>query len=309
MNKLKVLIVDDETMVRDVLYDILDNEGYEVTAVANAVAALKSGAENNFDLLLTDIKMPAMNGLELIRRFRETNPQIVPVLITGYPDLETVTAAIQQGAYDYIVKPIDKKVLCSAVANALKNKSLATERTRAGIIPEERLDLTTESGERGKASLGNYLTPAEIVTTLRNSELFTTLSDDELQAVANLGTEEIYRENEAIYEQGGRSEKLYIIHEGSIALNKFLHPDRSAFVTIDILGSGKCFGWSALIEPHIHTTSALSLRLTRVITINGNELKLALQNEPRAGLEVMQKLTLVLAKRLVASYNALESKM
>lgn len=309
MNKLKVLIVDDEAMVRDVLYDILDNEGYEVTAVANAVAALKSGAENNFDLLLTDIKMPVMNGLELIRKFREISPQIVPVLITGYPDIDTVSDAIQQGAYDYIVKPIDKKVLCTALANALKNRSLTTERHNADITSGEVTNLTTDSTGGKNENLVINLTPAEIVKTLRTSELFATLSDDELQTIANLCKEEVYKENETIYEQGGRSEKLYIVYEGSVALNKFLSPDKNSFVTIELFGSGKCFGWSALVEPHIHTTSALSLLPTRVLTINGNNLNLLLQSNPRIGLEVLQRLNSFLASRLRASYNAMDSRM
>jgi len=309
LNKLKVLIVDDEAIVREVLYDILDSEGYEVTAVANAVDALKSGAQNNYDLLLTDIKMPAMNGLELVRRFREISPQIVPVLITGYPDIDTVSDAIQQGAYDYIVKPIDKKVLCAAIANALKNRSITTERTNADITQGKGTDLTAASTGKGKENLVTSLTPAEIIATLRNSELFTTLSDDELQTIANLCKEEIYQENETIYEQGGHSEKLYIVYEGSVALNKFLNPEKNSFVTIDLVGSGKCFGWSALIEPHIHTASALSLLPTRVLTINGNNLNLFLQSSPRIGMEVLQKLNRFLASRLRASYNALESRM
>lgn len=120
MKRARILVVDDEAFVRDVLQDILDSEGYEVVAVGSSTEALKQGGQKTFDLLLTDIKMPGIDGLELANRFRELDPQIMAILITGYPSLETARQAIHQGIHDYILKPFKKDELCATVAAALK---------------------------------------------------------------------------------------------------------------------------------------------------------------------------------------------
>jgi response regulator RpfG family c-di-GMP phosphodiesterase len=125
----KILIVDDQPAEREMMQEILDREGYETVAVGGGEEALQL-AQQTFDLLLTDIVMPHMGGLELVREFQEVSPETVPVLITGYASIETARAAIQHGVYDYIVKPFDRAELCSAVAKALDRKKLADENMR-----------------------------------------------------------------------------------------------------------------------------------------------------------------------------------
>ena len=125
----KILIVDDQPAELEMMQEILDREGYETVAVGSGEEALQL-ASQAFDLLLTDIVMPHMGGLELIRAFQEVSPETVPVLITGYASIETARAAIQHGAYDYIVKPFDRAELCTAVAKALERKKLADENIR-----------------------------------------------------------------------------------------------------------------------------------------------------------------------------------
>ena len=125
----KILIVDDQPAELEMMQEILDREGYETVAVGSGEEALQL-APQAFDLLLTDIVMPHMGGLELIQAFQEVSPETVPVLITGYASIETARAAIQHGAYDYIVKPFDRAELCTAVAKALERKKLADENIR-----------------------------------------------------------------------------------------------------------------------------------------------------------------------------------
>ena len=125
----KILIVDDQPAELEMMQEILDREGYETVAVGSGEEALQL-ASQAFDLLLTDIVMPHMGGLELIQAFQEVSPETVPVLITGYASIETARAAIQHGAYDYIVKPFDRAELCTAVAKALERKKLADENIR-----------------------------------------------------------------------------------------------------------------------------------------------------------------------------------
>ncbi|MBE9501722.1 MAG: response regulator [Dehalococcoidia bacterium] len=125
----KILIVDDQPAELEMMQEILDREGYETAAVGSGEEAMQL-APQAFDLLLTDIVMPHMGGLELIQAFQEVSPETVPVLITGYASIETARAAIQHGAYDYIVKPFDRAELCTAVAKALERKKLADENIR-----------------------------------------------------------------------------------------------------------------------------------------------------------------------------------
>ena len=125
----KILIVDDQPAELEMMQEILDREGYETVAVGSGEEALQL-APQAFDMLLTDIVMPHMGGLELIQAFQEVSPETVPVLITGYASIETARAAIQHGAYDYIVKPFDRAELCTAVAKALERKKLADENIR-----------------------------------------------------------------------------------------------------------------------------------------------------------------------------------
>ncbi len=129
MRREKILIVDDQPAELEMMTDILDREGYETAAVGGGEEALQL-AHQAFDLLLADIVMPHMGGLELIKAFQEVSPDTVTVLITGYASVETARAAIQHGAYDYVVKPFDRAELCSAVAKALERKKLADENVR-----------------------------------------------------------------------------------------------------------------------------------------------------------------------------------
>ncbi len=137
MKRGRILVVDDEAAVKDVLRDILESEGYEVVSVESATAALKEAEQRSFDLLLSDIRMPDIDGLELVRRFRALDPQIATVLITGYPSLETARTAIHQGAYDYILKPFNKDELCTAIAAALKKRQRVSGLEGMALEPGE----------------------------------------------------------------------------------------------------------------------------------------------------------------------------
>lgn len=126
----KILIVDDEFMAREIMQEILEREGYQAMAVGSGEEALSLAQEQDFDLLLADIKMPEMDGLELVQRFREIKPETIPMLITGYASIETAQMAVREGVYDYIVKPFERSDLCAAVAKALRRKMVSDEESR-----------------------------------------------------------------------------------------------------------------------------------------------------------------------------------
>lgn len=130
MKRENILIVDDEALVREMMRDMLDEEGYSTVAVESGKSALRIAQEANFDLLLADIRMPGMDGLELVQQLRQRSPGIVPILVTGYASVATARKAIQEGVYDYIVKPFDRSELTAAVEGALSRKRLADENAR-----------------------------------------------------------------------------------------------------------------------------------------------------------------------------------
>lgn len=130
MKSERILIVDDEFMAREMMQEILEREGYQAIAVGSGQEALTVAEGQDFDLLLADIKMPQMDGLELVQRFRELRPETIPMLITGYASIETAQMAVREGVYDYIVKPFERSDLCAAVAKALRRKIVSDEESR-----------------------------------------------------------------------------------------------------------------------------------------------------------------------------------
>ena len=125
--QLKLLIVDDELSVRDSLGKWFHEEGYEVTTVENANDALTRLAEQRWDAALVDIKMHGTDGIELQRRMHEVDPELMVIIMTGYASVETAVAALKNGAYDYVTKPLDPDEIAHLVKNALAHKHAAQE--------------------------------------------------------------------------------------------------------------------------------------------------------------------------------------
>ena len=128
----KILIVEDETSIRNVLVNIISEESpqYEVHAAEDAKRALELLKEHDFDLMLSDIKMPGMDGIELLERVVILQPECTVVMISGHGDIETAVDSIKKGAYDYISKPPDLNRLLNTVRNALDKSQLVVENKR-----------------------------------------------------------------------------------------------------------------------------------------------------------------------------------
>jgi DNA-binding NtrC family response regulator len=116
----KILVVDDEKNVRVLFERILAKEGYEVECAASGSEAMDKLANNSFDLVVTDLKMEGIDGLDLIRKGKKTNQAIPFILISGYGTAQTAVSAAQEGADVYLMKPIDMKDLKLAVKRALR---------------------------------------------------------------------------------------------------------------------------------------------------------------------------------------------
>jgi DNA-binding NtrC family response regulator len=121
MAKPKILIIDDEAIVRTSCRKCLIPEGYDVDSAENGIAGLRLVESNTYDLILTDLKMPDMDGIEFLAKIRETHPKAKVIMITGYSTSEHAELAIQSGAYNYIEKPFTPETLVKAVQEALSD--------------------------------------------------------------------------------------------------------------------------------------------------------------------------------------------
>ena len=126
----KLLIVDDEFSVRDSLGKWFHEEGYEVGTAESANDALTRMAETRWDAALLDIKMPGTDGIELQRRMHEIDPELTVIMMTGYASVETAVAALKNGAYDYVTKPLDPDDIAHVVKKALSHRRTAQENVR-----------------------------------------------------------------------------------------------------------------------------------------------------------------------------------
>jgi DNA-binding NtrC family response regulator len=126
----KILIVDDELSVRDSLGKWFREEGYEIGTAESASDALTRMAENKWEIALLDIKMRGTDGIELQRRLHEMDPELIVIMMTGYASVETAVAALKNGAYDYVSKPLDPDEIAHLVKKALAHHRTEKENVR-----------------------------------------------------------------------------------------------------------------------------------------------------------------------------------
>jgi DNA-binding NtrC family response regulator len=134
-----MLIVDDELSVRDSLNKWFREEGYEVGTAENANEALLRMAEKQWDVALLDIKMRGTDGIELQRRMHEIDPRLIAIMMTGYASVETAVAAMKNGAYDYVTKPLDPEDITLKVTKALSHHRAEQENER---LREQHAEIT-----------------------------------------------------------------------------------------------------------------------------------------------------------------------
>ncbi len=126
MSNMNVLVVDDEEVIRDVCTQILESEGYEVTTASNGREALHEVSENEFAVVVTDIMMPDMSGLELLEVIKSTSLDISTVVITGLGTFDMATQSDRLGAREFVVKPFTPDELSAAVGKALEKHQPAS---------------------------------------------------------------------------------------------------------------------------------------------------------------------------------------
>ncbi len=207
-----ILVVDDESVVQSLVRDALEDEGYQIRTASNGDDALKRLEQGHTDLLLTDIRMPHMDGTELVRRARERFPNIGVIYMTGYANLNSAKDAIKQGAFDYILKPFELTEMRQAVAKAAeKLREMASRDSGAELERLSNLNqMLVTVGDRKslstvslrfvmmhlEAEQGALIhwdrdrSTIEYITLVGDSPLEAVVEDDEaIQLIRNLNTE------------------------------------------------------------------------------------------------------------------------
>ena len=123
----KILIIDDERSIRNTLKEILTYEGFEVVEAQDGLEGLKAVEKAKFDVILCDIKMPKMDGIEVLEKIQEMAPETPVVIVSGHGNIDTAVEAIKKGAFDYIAKPLDLNRTLVTIRNAMDRSTLVNE--------------------------------------------------------------------------------------------------------------------------------------------------------------------------------------
>jgi DNA-binding NtrC family response regulator len=181
MARKSILVVDDEKNQREILETILSGEGYDVTTASSGEAAMKFVADRHFDLVLTDLKMTGMSGLDLLKQLTDFDKSIIVILLTAHGTIDSAVDALRLGAFEYLQKPYDSEKLLDTVARALK-KLTTLDAEIISVSPEmdrvKKLILKIAKSNstvliRGESGTGKELIARSIHTnSLRSSEAF-----------------------------------------------------------------------------------------------------------------------------------------
>jgi two-component system response regulator AtoC len=125
--KLSLLIVDDDEVMRDTLSDVLKKKGYEVSVASSGNEALSAIRKNIVDLIVLDMRLPDLDGIEVLKRVKEFDTEILVIMMTAYSDVQTAVSAMKSGAYHYINKPFELEELTLLIEKGLETKSLINE--------------------------------------------------------------------------------------------------------------------------------------------------------------------------------------
>jgi DNA-binding NtrC family response regulator len=153
MSEARILIVDDDENIRKVLQAILEDEGYKVETAETAKKGIERSEKAFYNLALIDVRLPDMEGIELLSKLRGTKPKMRKIIVTGYPTLQNAVSAVNKGADAYVVKPFDVEKILQTIREQLKKqeeeKSFSEERVVEFI--ETRIKALETTGQTAVA--------------------------------------------------------------------------------------------------------------------------------------------------------------
>src|SRR5687768_17055330 len=171
---IRVLVVDDEDTIRLVLAKYLRTRGFEVVTAESGDAALESLSRGRFDLMLCDVRMPGLSGVEIVPTALETDPDLGIVMLSAVNDAPTATEAMAQGVLDYLTKPIELQHLYEAVNRALHKRTLLREQRRVERAIREEVAERTKELEQEKSNLRDLTVSVveTLVTAMEAKDIF-----------------------------------------------------------------------------------------------------------------------------------------
>jgi two-component system response regulator PilR (NtrC family) len=197
-------VIDDEPVIRDVLSQLLTSEGYEVEISASGEEALEKFPSQSFDVILLDLLMPGMDGIEVLRRIRKIDPQAAVIIITAYGSVESAIAAMKIGALDYVQKPFKHDGLLVAVAKAVERKRLQDENLRLKDELRQRYGFANIIGK--SQAMRNVFELVRAAAPTRSTIL--------LQGESGTGKELVAR---AVHQNSNRAEAAFVtVNSGSL---------------------------------------------------------------------------------------------
>lgn len=224
----RILVVDDEKVIREILNDFLTSEGYEIVTAENGKVALALLEDYEFDVVLTDLKMPVMDGIELIEHIYDQDLDIISVMMTGFGTVETAIKAMKVGAYDYILKPFKVDEVVKIVGHAIDRRRLEKENVylkelmglyKIGEAMSSTLNLDevmsiildTISTEVGADVISLYLSSAN--SSAKEIELLASNSNLDFDPSSHLNPSVVIdalRKNGELIEQGPKINKYFV---------------------------------------------------------------------------------------------------
>jgi putative nucleotidyltransferase with HDIG domain len=253
----RVLVVDDEKFIRDIIADFLGMEGYIVRTAEDGSSAVNELERARYDMVISDLKMPRMGGLDLLKEVSKTHPDTLTVIMTGFGTVETAIDAMKRGAYDYILKPFKVEEVVHIVQRGLEKRRLTAENLRL----REALSLYKVS-----EAIAASLSLDEVITTLVESSLsevradvVTTWLDDgegsffqrSLKPAAHLPTGEDLGELDRTRIADRLKEGTPVVEHGARARELFAeHPSRqvSSIAVVPLKMRDRLLGWIAVIS-------------------------------------------------------------
>jgi DNA-binding NtrC family response regulator len=164
--KPRILVVDDEPVVRESLRDWFANDGYPVDMAADAREALRKLQEYSWDILLTDVKMPGMDGLELQQKVKQIDPDLTVIIMTAFASVDSAMQAIKEGAYDYVIKPLDPEDLEQIINRASERRMLVRENLQL----KQRIETVTGEGDQIIGNAPEIRRVRELIQKLASTE-------------------------------------------------------------------------------------------------------------------------------------------
>lgn len=196
-NQASILVVDDELSMRELLEYMLEKEGYRVICAANGKGALSKIEKDRYDLMLCDIRLGDMTGLEVLKASKKKNPHVTVIMISAFATTETAVEAMNQGAFDYVPKPFQNEELLQAIANALERKTLEREKR----VIEDELKSSVHFGK----IVGNSARMQHIYEMIR--QVARTRTSILITGESGTGKELIAK---AIHEQSDRADQPFV---------------------------------------------------------------------------------------------------